>query len=88
MAIRRRFEELKAAQASRLRLPDSKRLASGDGRPRCDYIPCSEPFSPVRSHQRFCKDVHRVYAWQRPETDRKGNRRATRPAASVGRFSK
>lgn len=41
----------------------------------CDYIPCTQPFTPARKHQRFCKDVHRVYAWQHPEQDRGANKR-------------
>ena len=83
MGGRSKLEELKAAQARRFRSPDSRRLAGvvADGRPRCDYVPCSEPFTPARPHQRFCKDVHRVYAWQRPETDRK---RSRRPAVGGG----
>jgi hypothetical protein len=65
------------------RTPHPKRLLVADpARPECDYIPCSRPFTRVRPHQRFCCDVHRVYAWQHPERDRHANARRRAKEAS------
>lgn len=30
---------------------------------RCAYAPCGKRFMPVREHQKFCTDNHRVLDW-------------------------
>jgi hypothetical protein len=29
----------------------------------CQYEKCKKPFKPVRDHQKYCCDTHKVYAW-------------------------
>ena len=84
MGSRSKRDRLKAAATAHVRTPQPFRLVEPEPERRrltCDYVPCSRPFTPARDHQRFDRDVCRVYANQHPERDRKANGRRAREAS-------